>query len=71
MGQGKGDYFDDEADCFKHSDNINGAMCLLRVEVKFSRKCKRYYFPLTKCLEQANEDDQTIHTPYNLATLCY
>ena len=27
MGQGKGDYFDDEADCFKHSDNINGAMC--------------------------------------------
>ena len=27
MGQGKGDYFDDEADCFRHSDNINGAMC--------------------------------------------
>ena len=45
--------------------------CALRAEVEFSRKCKRYYFPLTKCLEQANDDDQTIHTPYNLATLCY
>ena len=45
--------------------------CALRAEVKFSRKCKWYYVPLTTCLEQANDDDQIIHTPYNLATLCY
>ena len=45
--------------------------CTLRAEVKFSRKRKRYYSPLTKYLEQANDNNKTIHTPYNLATLCY
>ena len=28
MGQGKGDYFDDEADCFRNSDVIYGARYL-------------------------------------------
>ena len=28
MGQGKGDYFDDEADCFRNSDIIYGARYL-------------------------------------------
>ena len=36
MGRSKDDYFDDEADCFRHSDNINGAMCNVPCEQRLN-----------------------------------
>ena len=39
MGQGKGDYFDDEADCFRNSDIICGARYLAS-RGRFRKSCK-------------------------------